>query len=121
MRFTDREIALATQLKQHGLPWTPRPGHYVHDPESLIEAPSPFQDRVYFILDLKHFLRRSGTIERLTQSMVWLPDWKQTRSLLSDHGLNDHEVGQHLFHQSAYTGGDELACLYELLLNRLHS
>jgi hypothetical protein len=67
MKFTPAEIELARRLKQLGLAWTPSVGHFVWDETGLINCTSPFHDYVYFILDLKHFLRRAGTIERLQQ------------------------------------------------------
>ena len=87
MQFSAQEIHGATQLRDLGLYWEPQPGHYVWDEAGLIELPSPFQDGVYFILDLKHFLRRAGTLDGLKQSMVWLPTWRDARLILHTIGF----------------------------------
>lgn len=119
MLFRESEITLARKLKATGLPWTPAPGHYVYDEAGLIEAPSPFQDRVYFILDLKHFLRRTESMGHLIESMTWLPDWKQTRILLHEHGVTNEQVQQCLIENNAISQNTELVCLYRLLLEVL--
>lgn len=117
--FSLDEIALARRLRDAGLPWTPAVGHYVYDERGIIEAPSPFQERVYFILDLKHFLRRSETIDGLIRAMFWLPDWRQTRALLRARGVPDETVISHLSRERAMEQGAELIALYRLLLAKL--
>lgn len=117
--FSQAEIQLAHELKAAGLPWHPQPGQYVWDGEPLIKHDSPFHDRVFFILDLKHFLRRSGTIEKLIESMVWLPTWQQCRALLNDRGITSHEVLAHLQASDAFVRGEERSELYCLLLKTL--
>ncbi|MFN5320783.1 MAG: hypothetical protein ACK493_04400 [Planctomycetota bacterium] len=119
MKFTPAEIELARRLKQLGLAWTPSVGHFVWDETGLINCTSPFHDYVYFILDLKHFLRRAGTIERLQQDLCWLPTWEQARELLRESGLPDVEVSQRLDARQALENATERLCLYELLAERL--
>lgn len=117
--FSQDEIRLAHQLKAAGLPWNPRPGHYVWDGELLIQHDSPFHDRVFFILDLKHFLRRSETIERLVESMVWLPTWEQCRDELADRSVAAGEIFAHLQATDAFKNRNERLELYVLLLRTL--
>jgi hypothetical protein len=119
MKFTPAEIELARRMKRLGLAWTPSVGHYIWDEAGLINCVSPFHDHVYFILDLKHFLRRSGTIERLQQDLCWLPTWEQAREWLRQAGQSDAEVSQRLFGNRALEAGSERQSLYELLLERL--
>ncbi len=120
VHFTPAEVDLCHQLKSAGLPWDPAPGHFVWDGEGLIERPSPFHDRVYFILDLKHFLRRTGTTQRLVESMVWLPTWEQTRMLLSGRGVDPSSLIETLVTRGAIGSGTERYVLYEMLKASLH-
>ncbi len=119
MKFTSAEIELARRLKQLGLGWTPSVGHYVWDEAGLIECSSPFHDHVYFILDLRHFLRRAGTVERLQRDLCWLPTWEQVRDLLRQSGVSDAEVNRRLLASNAIEAMNERICLYELLAERL--
>lgn len=119
MKFTPLEIELARRLKQLGLAWTPGVGHYVWDEAGLIDCSSPFHDHVYFILDLKHFLRRAKTIERLQQDLCWLPTWEQARDLLRELGCTDAVVQQRLSEARAIETARERICLYGLLAEQL--
>jgi hypothetical protein len=121
MRFTEEQINAARRLRDAGLPWNPGPGDFVYDERGLVERPSPFQDRVYFILDLRHFLRRAGTVERLKQAMFWLPQWQQARQLLRDLGVGDVELAAMLEKQNAIASGRELLALYERIRQALES
>lgn len=118
-RFTQKEIQLAHELKSAGLPWQPMPGQFVWDGEPLIKHDSPFHDRVFFILDLKHFLRRSETVERLIDAMVWLPTWEQCRELLNERGVDSSVVRSHLELTDALDSGTERLELYRILLKTL--
>ncbi len=117
--FTNEQIDLARRLKQAGLEWQPRPGHYVYDEAGMIEPPSPFQERVYFILDLKHFLRRSGTIDELKRGMTWLPLWHQAREIASRVEIDDATITSRLSAADAFVQRRELDLLYTLILERL--
>ena len=119
VRFTDEELDLAQLFKAYGLDWTPEVGHFVLDQSELIEAESPFQDRVFFILDLKHFLRRSETIENLKEGMCWLPTWEQMRELLREHDVSDLQVSEHLRETNAVELGAERLELYRLFEERM--
>ncbi len=113
--FTDDELKLAQLFKAYGLEWTPTPGQYVLDQGHLIEVPSPFQDRVYFILDLKHFLRRGGTVEELKKRLCWLPTWEEARELLRRFSIADTAVSDRLCETNAIARGCERLELYRMI------
>lgn len=119
MTFTDDEIGLARQMRDHGLPWEPAVGHFVFDETGLIDAPSPFQPRVYFILDIKHFLRRAGDIATLTSRVFWLPQWHQARALARGLGITDSTLVQRLVAERALESQSELRLLYGLISEAL--
>jgi hypothetical protein len=115
MRFSQQEIDAARGLKQMGLCWTPSVGHFVFEEGGVIEKSSPFQKGVYFILDLKHFLRRAGSVEQLKISLCWLPTWYDGRELLRTQGVTDSEVADALRNQRGIESGNGLMTLYRLL------
>lgn len=119
MHFTANQIEMARLLRDAGLPWKPGPGQFVYDEAGLIDAPSPFQPRVYFILDLRHFVRRAGTLARLRAGMFWLPHWHQARELLRIQGVTDAELAESLAHERVFECGDELATLYRWIYDAL--
>jgi hypothetical protein len=119
VRYSAEEIQLAHELKAAGLPWQPEPGHFVWDGEPLIEHDSPFHDRVFFILDLKHFLRRSESMERLIASMVWLPTWQQARELLAGMDVSADAIQSRLIESNALANGNERLVLYQMLMEAL--
>ena len=115
MRFSQPEIDAARRLRELGLNWSPEPGQFVFDEAGVIEQPSPFQERVYFILELKHFLRRTGSVDRLKSALFWLPTWHDARELLRSQGIADEEVADALIIARAIEGGSELSTLFRLL------
>lgn len=115
MKFSQSELELAQLLKAYGLEWTPQCGQYVLDQSGLIEQESPFQPNVFFILDLKHFLRRAGTLEELKQRMCWLPDWQDARQLLQTMGVTSADVRRRLLDSQALENQTERLELYRLL------
>lgn len=119
MRFKPEEIELAQTLKRQGLSWTPSVGHFVWDQNGLIEAESPFHDRVFFILDLKHFLRRSGTIDSLAEQCCWLPTWFDARQCLKLEGVSDTEVAERITNGQAISTDSELLTLYRMIQETL--
>jgi len=119
MQFSNRLIDGAKRLRYLGLAWEPRPGHYVWDQAGLIDTPSPFQEGVYFILDLKHFLRRAGTMEILKESFFWLPTWHDAREILQALGISDTRVASRLASKAAVESRDELMVLYDLIAEQL--
>ena len=79
--FTEEELELAQLFKAYALEWTPLPGQYVLDQEHVLPHESPFQPHVFFILDLDHFVRYTGSVERFREAFCWLPTWEQARRL----------------------------------------
>lgn len=118
-RFSQQEIDLARQMRDHGLAWEPAVGHYVFDEANIIEVQSPFQEGVYFILDMKHFLRRSETVEGLKSSMFWLPQWHQARQILREMGLATELVVKRLTAGDDFATDSELTVLYQLIIEQL--
>jgi hypothetical protein len=104
MQFSPQDIHGAKQLRDLGLRWEPQ-----------------LQDGVYFILDLKHFLRRAGLLDRLKQSMVWLPTWHQARRILQTMGVDNGTVAHALQAPSVLEHHQELRALYELVATRLRA
>jgi hypothetical protein len=88
--FDHRVYEAAEQLKTAGLSWRPHVGCFVRDLEVVIPEPSPFPDRVYFILNLNHFIQRFGSIEAVAQRTVWIPTLHQCWELLSKRGRPGH-------------------------------
>lgn len=121
MKFTKEEIVTAQRIKEKGLYWEPTVGHFVWDQADLIKCESPFHDMVFYILDLKHFLRRSKTVERLQQDLCWLPTWYDARQILRQRGVTDAEVQQRLSAENAIERGSERLCLYQMIERSLGS
>jgi len=115
MLFSQQEIDAARNLRELGVSWFPAPGHFVFDEAGVIEQPSPFQERVYFILELKHFLRRTGCVDRLKVALFWLPTWHDARELLRAQGVADGEVADALRNARAIENRSELLTLYRLI------
>ena len=117
--FDERHCRTALQLKEAGLPWRPHVGCFVWDREGWIEVPSPFPERIYFILNLGHFLRLLGSIEDVVQKLVWLPTWHQARQIGAKLGIEDKELSD-IFSGSAVPGpGQDLLALYGKILENL--
>lgn len=113
--FSQDEIDTARRLKLLGLPWSPSPGHFVFDEAGVIKQTSPFQEGVYFILDLRHFLRRTESLERLKDALTWLPTWLDARRLLRSRGITDCAVAETLRNTRSIEIGRELLTLYRLI------
>lgn len=121
MKFTEDEIRLAKRLKELGLSWVPNVGHFVWDEVGIIERESPFQEKVFFILDLRHFLRRAESMGKLQRSMVWLPDWSEARQILRKRGLSSEAVARRLRLPESLENNTERLCLYQMIEESLLS
>ena len=75
--FTEKHCQAASKLKKAGLLWKPHVGCFVWDPEGYIKVDSPFPERIYFILNLGHFLRLFEATKKMVEKLVWLPTWHQ--------------------------------------------
>jgi hypothetical protein len=120
-RFSPQEVLLAREIHQTGVAWQPAPGQFVYDDESVLPHTSPFQDKVFFILDLKHFIRYAGSIEIMVQRMFWLPAWWDARVWLRGRGISDAKMTSAIEESRALKTGCELECLYELMLTNLRA
>lgn len=119
MHFTAEEIGMARQLRRLGLSWEPRPGHYVYDETAFCRKGSPFQDRVYFILNYDFFMKQVGGVDRFKQIMLWLPTWHDAREVLRSLGVSDAQVSAALQDQRAIENRRELMLLYEMIAETL--
>lgn len=116
--FSLRHRELAREMKNAGLPWRPHVGCFVWDPDERIPVPSPFPDRVYFILNLGHFLRFFETAERLRDETVFLPTWHQTMSILWELKADVSGILRNA--ADGKDGGDMLAALYRAVRDHLN-
>ncbi len=119
MQFRETEIELARHLRDLGLQWQPKPGHFVFDETGLVDRPSPFQDHVYFILNFDYFMELAGGIERFKKIMTWLPAWCDARAVLQSLGVTDVQVGEVLHREHAIERRSELESLYQLIESTL--
>ena len=117
MAFTDEQISIATQLKQLGMPWQPRVGNYVYDAHRICPKGSPFQDRVYFLLNFDCFMQHVGGVERFTENMVWLPTWDEARDIVRELGIPNENVAA--VASEGILRDEELTSLYRLILETL--
>jgi hypothetical protein len=119
--FDLRHCQAAAQLKEGGLPWTPHVGCFVWDPDKVIEVASPFPGRIYFILNVGHFLKIFGSLEAISKKLVWLPTHHQARLLCDQVGLDQQEVSAGLASADNIFAGDELLALYEMISMKLEA
>lgn len=119
IKFTDLDIELAKAIKKAGFDWKPKPGHFVLDDDQVFHHTSPFQEHVFFILDLQHFLRYAGSIEGMKSRLVWLPTWHDAREQLRKLGITDHMMALYLHDKRAIENGKELEWLLRLWLEKI--
>jgi len=117
--FDLRHCQAAAQLKERGLPWTPHVGCFVWDPDEIMEVTSPFPNRIYFILNLGHFLRIFGSLEKISRKLVWLPTYHQACLLCDQVGVDQEEVSALLASADNIRAGEELLVLYKMILIKL--
>jgi hypothetical protein len=117
--FDERHYEKAAQLKRSGLHWDPHVGCFVWDPDHHIQVSSPFPGRLYFILNLGHFLTRFETVDGMRQKLVWVPTWHQTRLLCQTHGIPYAAIREIWQADEPATPGEELLALYDVLLKTL--
>jgi hypothetical protein len=117
--FERRHCLLAEALKDAGLDWKPHVGCFVWDRDACIEVPSPFPNRIYFILNLGHFLKIFGSAENIRDQLVWLPTWHQARLVAEAAELQGDAARGIGTKGNALTAGEDLLALYELILQQL--
>ncbi len=116
--FDKRVFNMAAQLKEAGLSWKPHVGCFVWDPEEQIKVPSPFPKRVYFILNLGRFMEILGSVEQITEKLVWIPTWHQARELALKMNIEMRDVNT-IWNNTITGPADELLALYSKLLHTL--
>jgi hypothetical protein len=80
-------LELARALNEAGLGWEPQVGSFVWDPLERIQAPSPFPNRVYFVLNIKRFLQIFGSIETMKKELIWIPTSNQLMNVLAKRNI----------------------------------
>ena len=80
---------------------------------------SPFQDRVYFLLNYDCFTRKIGGVDRFKSLMTWLPTWDDARQILRSLSVPDAEIQHELAAAEAFERRAELQVLYELIAREL--
>ena len=119
MNFSAEEIEIARGLFASELDWEPTAGNYVFDETGFCPQPSPFQERVYFILNYDYFMKRVGGVERFKKIMTWLPTWYDCRQILGSMHVGAAEVVAALEAADALAEGSERVTLYRLIASRL--
>lgn len=110
--FDIRHCRLAARLKAAGLAWTPHVGCFVWDRDGFIPVPSPFPERIYFILNLDRLLKIFTSLDTMREQLIWIPIWHQGRLVLERLGGVLNESGE--------TSPDEdVLMLYECILQKL--
>jgi hypothetical protein len=116
--FDQRHCELAATPKDAGLPWTPHVGCFVWDRDRFVQVSSPFPNRIYFILNIEHFLHLLGTAGEVKRQLIWLPTWHQAR-FCSQLGVTDDKIHARRMNEGVRKVEDEISELYGLLLNAL--
>lgn len=112
-------LELAREMKSRGLQWKPHVGCFVWDSKEIIEAPSPFPRRIYFILSLSRFVDIFGTAENAARNLVWLPTWHQARLIAVRLGVGLEKIAALWPEQSPPAPGEELLGIYRIILEAL--
>ena len=117
--FDRRHLDTALDLKRRGLKWRPHVGCFVWDSEEVIQAPSPFPLRVYFILSVPRFVDIFGTVDHAAVKLVWLPTWHQGRLAAASLGVGQKQIEGLFSPDSPASPGEELLGLYRLIAQAL--
>ena len=117
--FSPEHSALAKALKEKGLEWKPHVGCFVWDEKGHIQVSSPFPNRIYFILNLGHFLRIFETIENMKEKLVWLPTWHQAKIICENLNISKTEINDSLCASGSAGSEGDTAALYRLILEKL--
>jgi hypothetical protein len=119
--ITQPLLDAAEALKAAGLPWTPRVGCFVWDPQHKIDAPSPFPLRVYFVLNMQRFINIFGSVAAMQEQLVWLPTWYQAMQLCARYGLTTTQTAPWIGDGDTTAGEGELIRIYGLIGDHLES
>jgi hypothetical protein len=89
-------------------------------PRSWLVTWEAFPGRIYFILNLGHFLKIFGTLDHMVEKLTWLPTWHQARLLCATFNIETEDVAAVWKTGSVLAPGEELSVLYGMLLSKLH-
>ena len=117
--FSAEHCDLAKTLKEKGLDWRPHVGCFVWDEKGHIEVSSPFPNRIYFILNLGHFLKIFETIENMKVKLVWLPTCHQAKIICKNLNISQTEINAALCGEEAERMWADVRVLYNLISRRL--
>ena len=118
--FDEKICRLALEMKNIGLTWQPHVGCFVWDPDNWIKPESPFPGRIYFILSLPRFIEIFGSIQEISQKLVWLPTWHQACLLCMRMGIGDETPEKSRQPAGTRTPTAELLRIYRLISEGLH-
>lgn len=117
--FSSDEIELARQLQPRLKDfWHPAAGHFVFDPDRIVQKSSPFQSQVFFVLNYSYFMTLVGGVDEFRRRMVWLPSWQQARQLADQVGIEHDAIIERCLNPETIAAGDERLSLYRLLFER---
>ena len=119
MPFDERICQRAMAMKKSGLEWRPHVGCFVWDPDEFIKPPSPFPNRIYFILSLSRFIDIFNSIEQIAEKLVWLPTWHQARLVGHQLGISDGASDRKRQQGRKSEPVEELLHLYGLIVEAL--
>ena len=92
--FDRSVVEMAYSLKTHGLEWHPRVGNFVWDQHRTLPMPSPFPERVYFVLNISRFLKFFSTLEEMQEKLVWIPTMYQALEICRQLGIQTGRLWQ---------------------------
>jgi len=115
--FSPELCQLASQLKQNGLIWHPHVGCFVWDKDQHIPVSSPFPHRIYFILNMGHFLKIFESTSKMIEQLVWLPTYHQARLVCEQFSIPSKGINEKRLTKSQ--NGDDLINLYQIILKIL--
>ena len=117
--FDRRICEMAAKLKNAGIPWKPHVGCFIWDRDEYISVPSPFPERIYFILNLGRFTELLGSFEDIAEKLIWIPTWHQARELMNRLSRQQTEEKRIIKIDQSMNLDDEYAALYDMLLQVL--
>jgi hypothetical protein len=119
MPFDNRICLRALEMKKNHLVWRPHVGCFVWDPDEIIQPPSPFPGRIYFILSLARFIDIFGSIDQIAAKLVWLPTWHQAQLVYRQLAGGDSAMGQACPGSDTFSAVEGLFSLYGRIIGAL--
>ncbi|HSG32192.1 MAG TPA: hypothetical protein VLB82_11690 [Thermodesulfobacteriota bacterium] len=119
--FNRGHCELALILKDAGLKWRPTVGHYIWDPEKKILKKSPFNNRIYYVLNIEHFIKIFSSIDTVKKLFIWLPTYYHSRLICEELGIEKSLIFEKILSANVKSTADELSVLYNLIITKLNS